>query len=49
MFRFAKEVVWKLKNIVVLMDVVFNNLNAIFTRGSKFSFSHSIIHAQSLY
>ena len=30
MFRFAKEVVWKLKNIVVLMDVVFNN--AIFTR-----------------
>lgn len=32
MFRFAKEVVWKLKNIVVLMDVVFNNLNAIFTR-----------------
>lgn len=32
MFRFAKEVVWKLKNIVVLMDVVFSNLNAIFTR-----------------
>ena len=30
MFRFAKEVVWKLKNIVVLMDVVFND--AIFTR-----------------
>lgn len=32
MFRFAEEVVWKLKNIVVLMDVVFNNLNAIFIR-----------------